>query len=86
MFTVSASEARANFSKLGEQVAKTGKPITVFKNSKPWLIIAPAQNSDMSAEVDLDGNRALTTDEQALLTSTDAFVEQYQDVFKALAK
>ena len=43
MATVSASEARANFSKVGDEVFRTGQPVTVFKNSKPWLIISPAR-------------------------------------------
>jgi antitoxin Phd len=87
MLTVSASEARANFSKLGEEIARTGKPVTIFKNSKPWLVIAPAGAADREEiVVDLDGTRELTLEEQELLASTDEFVEEYRDVFEALAK
>ena len=85
MLTVTASEARANFSKLGEEIARTGKPVTVFKNSKPWLVIAPAEKGkDIS--VDLNAERELSKDEQDLLAWTHDFVEEYKDVFEALAK
>jgi antitoxin Phd len=87
MLTVSASEARANFSKLGEEIARTGKSVTVFKNSKPWLVMAPAGAAEREeVVVDLDGTRELTPDERELLASTDEFVEEYRDVFETLAK
>lgn len=41
--TVSAAEARANFSKIGAIVSSTGESVTVFKNSQPWLIISSAK-------------------------------------------
>jgi antitoxin Phd len=85
MLTVSASEARANFSKLGEEIARTGKPVTVFKNSKPWLVMVPVVERE-EVVVDLDGTRGLTPEEQELLALTDDFVEEYRDVFEALAK
>jgi antitoxin (DNA-binding transcriptional repressor) of toxin-antitoxin stability system len=86
-FTVSASEARTNFSKLGEEIARTGKPVTVFKNSKPWLVISPASTPDKrEMPVDLDGTRELTSEEQELLQWTDGFVEEYYDVFEVLAR
>ena len=85
MLTVTASEARANFSKLGEEIARTGKPVTVFKNSKPWLVITPAENwRDLG--VDLSTNRELSQKEQELLVWTNDFVEEYKDVFEVLSK
>lgn len=39
--TCSVAEARANFSKIASEVERTGEPVTVFKNSKPWVMIAP---------------------------------------------
>lgn len=44
--TVSVSEARENFSKIGMIVENTGESVTVFKNSKPWLVISPAITND----------------------------------------
>lgn len=86
MLTVSASEARANFSKLGDEITRTGKPVTVFKNSRPWLVITPVQAEEKDSMIDLNGKRELTPDEQALLSLTDDFVEEYCDVFEVLAK
>ncbi|MCL1890569.1 MAG: type II toxin-antitoxin system Phd/YefM family antitoxin [Coriobacteriia bacterium] len=87
MLTVSASEARANFSKLGEEVSRTKQPITVFKNSKPWLVIAPAQDKqEKEISVDLDAARKLTLEEKTLLSATNEFVEEYRDVFEVLAQ
>ena len=40
--TVSVSEARANFTKIGRQVSETRKSVTVFKGSTPYLVISPA--------------------------------------------
>ncbi len=40
--TATASEARANFSKIANSVIETGQPVTVFKNSKPWVEIVPS--------------------------------------------
>ncbi|MCL1797474.1 MAG: type II toxin-antitoxin system Phd/YefM family antitoxin [Eggerthellaceae bacterium] len=87
MLTVTASEARANFSKLGEEVFRTKKPITVFKNSKPWLVITPAQaEQEKEIAVDLSVVRELTPEEKLLLSATNEFVEEYRDVFEVLAQ
>jgi len=86
MQTVSASEARANFSKLGDEVVRTGKPITVFKNSKPWLAIVPISQAEGVERIDLNANRELTTEEQELFGWTKGYVEEYKDVFEALSK
>lgn len=52
--TVSAVDARANFSKIGAAVVKTGESVTVFKNSKPWLVISPAEvpNDETAAAIE----------------------------------
>ena len=39
--TATAAEARAHFSKIAESVCVTGEPVTVLKNSRPWVVIAP---------------------------------------------
>lgn len=54
--TATAAEARADFSKIASTVYETGRPITVFKNSKPWVtIISPVieeYNEDYFDEID----------------------------------
>jgi len=39
--TATVAETRANFSKIAATVNATGRPVTVFKNSKPWVVVAP---------------------------------------------
>jgi PHD/YefM family antitoxin component YafN of YafNO toxin-antitoxin module len=90
MLTVSASKARAEFSRLGEQIARTGQPVTVFKNSKPWLVISPAAQPETGAQMqtvlDKPKEAALTADEQEMVRLAAAIDEEYFDVFEALAK
>ena len=80
MLTVTASEARASFSKLGEEIVRTGKPVTVFKNSKPWLVIAPAEKGKDAKEMSIDEMKA-----KALEIAKEVDTEYY-DVFEVLAK
>lgn len=39
--SATVAEARANFSKIAARVNDTGETVTVFRNSKPWVVIAP---------------------------------------------
>lgn len=39
--TATVAEARANFSRIAAVVDSTRRPVTVFRNSKPWVVIAP---------------------------------------------
>ena len=41
-FTIGLAEAKKNFSKITSEVNRTGKPVTVLKNNKPWVVIQPA--------------------------------------------
>ena len=43
--TATVAETRANFSKIAHGVTATGKPVTVLRNSKPWVVISPADTS-----------------------------------------
>lgn len=40
--TMGLAEAKNNFSKVTAEVNRTGRPVTVLKNNKPWVIISPA--------------------------------------------
>ena len=44
--TATAAEARTNFSRIASAVSATGERVTVFKNSKPWVVIAPSDEAD----------------------------------------
>ena len=45
-FTIGLAEAKKNFSKLTAEVNRTGKPVTVLKNNKPWVVIYPVSMSE----------------------------------------
>jgi antitoxin (DNA-binding transcriptional repressor) of toxin-antitoxin stability system len=89
--TVSASEARTNFSKLGERIVQTGEAVTVFKNSKPWLVISPAQARSSAAvavaaaERKTESENVSAQKEQALRIAMEV-EDEYFSVFEALAK
>jgi len=57
--TVSVSEARANFTKIGRQVSETRKSVTVFKGSTPYLVISPAPLAKEPNEETLEAFREL---------------------------
>lgn len=46
VLTATAAEARTNFSRIASAVSETGERVTVFKNSKLWVVIAPAGEAD----------------------------------------
>ena len=52
MATATAAEARAHFSKIASQVNKSGQPVTVMKNSRPWVVIAPITEDSPVVAVD----------------------------------
>jgi prevent-host-death family protein len=41
--TVSAADARAQFARIASEVHYSGVPVTVFKNSRPWVVIQPVK-------------------------------------------
>ena len=42
--TIGLAEAKNNFSKITALANETGKPITVLKNNKPWVVIVPVSS------------------------------------------
>lgn len=70
--TMGLAEAKNNFSRVTAEVNKTGRPVTVLKNNKPWVIINPAASVSGSAMDAVD-------------VAID-FMDEYADVFKELAK
>lgn len=48
--TIGMADAKTNFSRITANINKTGIPVTVFKNNKPWVEIRPlAERDDFSA-------------------------------------
>jgi len=53
-YTIGLAEAKKNFSKLTSEVNRTGKPVTVLKNNKPWVVIVPASSLADGKDVAVD--------------------------------
>jgi len=78
--TVTAADARAKFSRIADEVARTGTTVTVFKNSRPWVEIRPIGSGEESPTEST--RQALH--EAAALRIAGARFTSYQDLMKAL--
>lgn len=72
--TMGLAEAKNNFSRVTAEVNRTGRPVTVMKNNKPWVTISPA-----TAQSGADRDAA--DDDVAI-----DFMDEYADVFEELAR
>ena len=70
--TIGLAEAKNNFSRVTAEVNRTGRPVTVMKNNKPWVTISPAATQSGA-------------DRNAVDVAID-FMDEYADVFEELAK
>ncbi len=70
--TMGLAEAKNNFSRVTAEVNRTGRPVTVLKNNKPWVVISPVATTSDS-------------DNNAVDVAID-FMDEYADVFEELAK
>lgn len=52
--TMGLAEAKNNFSRVTAEINKTGRPVTILKNNKPWVIIQPAQAVPSALDVAVD--------------------------------
>lgn len=52
--TMGLAEAKNNFSRVTAEVNKTGKPLTIMKNNRPWVVIQPAQGVREASDVAVD--------------------------------
>ena len=68
--TMGLAEAKTNFSKVTAEVNRTGRPVTVLKNNRPWVVIGPPATQESTNPVDI---------------AVD-FMDEYADVFEELAK
>ena len=48
--TATVAEARNNFSRIAEQVNRSGREVIVFRHSKPWVKISPIGTEETEAE------------------------------------
>lgn len=52
--TLGLAEAKNNFSKVTAEVNRTGRPVTILKNNKPWVVIQPASAASNIVDVAVD--------------------------------
>lgn len=50
--TMGLAEAKANFSRVTAEVHRTGTPVTVLRNNKPWVVIAPVERGAADVAID----------------------------------
>ncbi len=68
--TIGLAEAKNNFSRVTAEVSRTGKPVTVLRNNRPWVTISPA---------------AGITEPDMVAVAVD-FMDEYAGVFDELSK
>ena len=50
--TIGLAEAKTYFSHVTAEVNRTGIPVTVLKNNKPWVVIMPVERGTADVAVD----------------------------------
>ena len=70
--TMGLAEAKNNFSRVTAEVNRTGRPVTVMKNNRPWVTISPAATQSGAGRNAVD-------------VAID-FMDEYADVFEELAR
>ena len=63
--TIGLAEAKANFSRVTAEVNRTGTPVTVLRNNKPWVVIAPVECDAVDVAVDFMDEYAQVFEELA---------------------
>lgn len=52
--TIGLADAKNNFSRVTAEVNRTGEPVTVLKNNKPWVVIQPASAGSDPMDIAVD--------------------------------
>ena len=88
--TATVAETRANFSKIAATVRETGQPVTVFKNSKPWVLVAPIESGygDRIPHIDWAAQDVIRVDPETRRTVLPADWDNEEDdgVYDALVR
>lgn len=80
--TASVRDARNHFSKIANEVNLTGQPVTVFRNSKPWVVISPAASNVPNAAT----MRAIAEAEEMIADPNHLPYDTFEDMMDALDK
>jgi prevent-host-death family protein len=84
-YTVGFTEAKANLGRITTEVNRTGDPVTVLKNNKPWVVIYPAQAKPQQERVvNLETLAAMDEAEQMASDPARAHYTNVTDMLEAL--
>lgn len=82
--TIGMAEAKTNFSRITADANRTGMPITVFKNNKPWVEIRPLSTPDNFDALPKDTRKAIDETEAMLADPKHVTYKTASSVFAAL--
>ena len=82
--TIGMSDAKANFSRITAEVNRTGVPVTVFKNNRPWVEIRPLASEPGSPSLPEETMEAMREAEAMLADPGHATCRSVDDLFAQL--
>ena len=82
--TIGMADAKTNFSRITANVNKTGIPVTVFKNNKPWVEIRPLANDDKFSAFPEDTKQAIAETEAMLDDPSHVTFKTAEELFSSL--
>ena len=82
--TIGMADAKTNFSRITANVNKTGTPVTVFKNNKPWVEIRPLANAGSFSTIPNDTKQAIAETEAMLNDPGHVTFKTADELFSSL--
>ena len=71
---ITANEAQTQFSKIATEVYKTGQPVTIFKDSKPWVEIVPSNANEKASSAKMPSSK-ISVDASNSAEDNSAYIE-----------
>lgn len=82
--TIGMADAKTNFSRITANVNKTGIPVTVFKNNKPWVEIRPLASDDNFSTLPNGTKEAILETEKLLNDPSRVTFKTAEELFSSL--
>ena len=81
--TIGMADAKTNFSRITAEANRTGIPITVFKNNKPWVEIRPlsTQHNEITSQ---ETTQAFKEADQILSDPNHQYFATAEELFSSL--
>ena len=71
---ITVNEAQTQFSKIATEVCKTGQPVTIFKDSKPWVEIVPSNANEKASSAKMPSSK-ISVDASNSAEDNSAYIE-----------